>query len=194
LSGDDRQYTFGWTADDVQGTNTSLDGVEHAQVNTDTGWRIEMRLPWLSLQGSAPAMGDLIGIDVFINDDDDGGDSREAQVSTFSGSNADWQIPASWGTAILVKGSGEKASAPNPADGDTDVSREVVLEWTPGEFANTHDVYFGTVFDDVSNASRANLLGRAAQPGPARRNVRSARRLEFDQTYYGESTRSTRRG
>jgi len=184
LSGDDRQYTFGWTADDVQGTNTSLDGVEHSQVNTDTGWRIEMRLPWLSLQGSAPAMGDLIGIDVFINDDDDGGDSREAQGSTFSGSNADWQIPASWGTAILVKGSGEKASAPNPADGDTDVSREVVLEWTPGEFANTHDVYFGTVFDDVSNASRANLLGVLLSQGQSAATFDPPGRLEFDQPYY----------
>ncbi len=184
LSGDDRQYTFGWTATDIQGTNTALDGVEQVQVDTDTGWRIEIRLPWLSLQGAPPALGDLIGIDVFINDDDNGGDSREAQVSTFSGSNADWQIPASWGTAILSKGSSEKASAPDPEDGATDVSRDVVLGWSAGDFANTHDVYFGTVFVDVSNASRANPLGVLLSQGQSGTTYDPPGRLAFDQTYY----------
>ena len=184
LAGTSRQYTFGWTATDIQGTNTSLDGVEHAQVNTDTGWRIEMRLPWLSLQDAAPVMDDLIGIDVFINDDDDGGDTREAQVSTFAGSNADWQIPASWGTAVLAKGSSEKASAPDPADGATDVSREAVLEWSPGEFAHTHDVYFGTVFEDVDNADRAHPLGVLVSQGQSATTYDPPGRLDFDQTYY----------
>ncbi len=184
LAGNSRQYTLGWDATDVQGTNTNVEGVEHAQVNTDTGWRIEMRFPWMSLQGSAPAMGDLIGIDVFINDDDNGGDTREAQVSTFAGSNADWQIPASWGTAVLVKGSSEKASAPNPADGATDVSREVILEWSPGEFAHTHDVYFGTVFEDVSNADRANPMGVLVSQGQSAATYDPPGRLDYDQTYY----------
>ena len=44
-------------------------------------------------------MEDLIGIDVFINDDDNGADSREGQVATFSGSNADWQIPSVLGNS-----------------------------------------------------------------------------------------------
>ena len=45
---------------------------------------------------------------------------------------------------------------PNPADGTTDVPREVVLSWAPGELANTHDVYLGTVFDDVNDADRSD--------------------------------------
>ncbi len=184
LADDDRQYTFGWDAEDVQGTNTNTAGVEHAQVDTDTGWRIEIRLPWLSLQDAAPVLGDLIGIDVFINDDDNGGDTREAQVSTFAGSNADWQIPASWGTGILVKGSSELASAPDPADGATDVSRQVVLSWSAGEFANTHDVYFGTVFEDVSNADRANPLGVLVSQGQTSATYDPPGQLDYDQTYY----------
>ncbi|MGB2866029.1 MAG: sugar-binding protein, partial [Sedimentisphaerales bacterium] len=78
LSGDDHQYTFGWTTDEIQGNNIdgATEGIEHAQVDTDTGWRIEIKMPWLSIQGAAPQAGDLIGIDCYYNDDDDGGDSR----------------------------------------------------------------------------------------------------------------------
>ncbi len=42
----------------------------------------------------------------------------------------------------------------DPADGLTDVPpRSVVLRWTPGEYASKHDVYFGSVFDDVNDAT-----------------------------------------
>jgi hypothetical protein len=46
-----------------------------------------------------------------------------------------------------------KAAEPSPADGQTDVVRDVVVSWKPGVYANTHDVYFGTGLDDVSQAT-----------------------------------------
>jgi hypothetical protein len=52
----------------------------------------------------------------------------------------------------------EIAFAPNPEDEQVDVSRDVILGWTPGIYASRHDVYFGTVFEDVSNADRNNPL------------------------------------
>ena len=45
------------------------------------------------------------------------------------------------------------ATEPRPEHGATDVPRDVVLSWTAGEFAATHDVYFGTVFADVNDAN-----------------------------------------
>ncbi|MHC4518341.1 MAG: discoidin domain-containing protein, partial [Planctomycetota bacterium] len=53
----------------------------------------------------------------------------------------------------------DKASNPSPASEATDVPRDVGLSWSPGQFANRHDVYFGTVLDDVDTADRANALG-----------------------------------
>jgi predicted ester cyclase len=102
LSGDDHQYTFAWTTDDIQGTNIdgATEGIEHAQVDTDTGWRIEIKLPWLSIQGIAPQEHDLIGIDCYYNDDDDGGDSREGKLLTFSTVEG-WNDASQWGTGIL---------------------------------------------------------------------------------------------
>jgi len=113
-SGDDRQYTFGWTTDEIQGTNIdgATEGIEHVQVDTDTGWRIEIKLPWLSMQGAAPQAGDLIGIDCFYNDDDDGGDTNEDQIWTFATQGA-WDDASQWGTAVL-------AIAPEPVDPGTD--------------------------------------------------------------------------
>jgi hypothetical protein len=86
--------------------------VEHAQVNTDTGWRIEIKLPWLSLQGAAPQAGDLIGIDCYYNDDDDGGDTREGKLLTFSAEEF-WNNASGWGTAVL-------GIIPEPVDPGTD--------------------------------------------------------------------------
>ncbi len=113
LSGDNRQYTFGWGTDEIQGTNTQLEGVETAQVDTETGWRIEIKLPWLTLQGAGPQPYDLIGIDCFYNDDDDGGDSRENQIFTFATDGSAWNDASQWGTAIL-------APIPEPVDPGTD--------------------------------------------------------------------------
>ena len=51
------------------------------------------------------------------------------------------------------------AYAPNPPDGERDLPENTTLSWTPGVYAETHDVYFGTVLEDVNNASRTNPLG-----------------------------------
>jgi hypothetical protein len=163
LSGDNRQYTFGWTTDDVQGTNTDITGVEHAQVNTPTGWRQEMRLPWMSLQGKEPQPGDLIGIDCFVNDDDDGSDTRETQVATFADDGGDWRNPIDWGTAILIVGGGNVAYGPTPANGALHMSTWAQLKWKPGPGAVSHDIYIGDSFEDVNAGTTETYQGRQTE-------------------------------
>jgi len=142
LSGDDHQYTFGWTADDIQGTNITgyTDGIEQAQVTTETGWRIEVKMPWLSIQGVGPLAGDLIGIDCYYNDDDDGGDSREGKmlsISTVEG----WNDASQWGTAIL-------AVAPEPVEPGTEALAAAY-------------VFEADAADSSGNALDGTLLGDA---------------------------------
>jgi len=76
------------------------------------------------------------------------------------------------------------ASNPSPADAQTDVPRDAVLSWTPGEYANTHDVYVGTVLDDVNNAGRTNQRGVLASQGQIATTYDPPGHLEFAQTYY----------
>ncbi len=77
-----------------------------------------------------------------------------------------------------------KPSRPSPADKTTDVPREVVLSWTPGEYAKTHDVYLGTVFDDVNTASRTDPRGVLVNQGQADPTYDPPGRLAFGTTYY----------
>jgi hypothetical protein len=75
----------------------------------------------------------------------------------------------------------EMAHDPNPEDEALDVLRDdVVLSWEPGLFAAEHDVYWGTDFDTVSNATTASAAYRGRQPD----TMYALERLEFGTTYY----------
>jgi len=51
------------------------------------------------------------------------------------------------------------ASHPMPGDNTAEAQREPTLSWRPGEGADTHDVYFGTDYDKVNDASKADHPG-----------------------------------
>jgi hypothetical protein len=73
------------------------------------------------------------------------------------------------------------AAMPYPADEATDVPRDVTLSWEPGLSADTHNVYFGTDFDDVNSADTDSPL----LVGPGLDNAAfNPGRLEFGQTYF----------
>ena len=75
------------------------------------------------------------------------------------------------------------ASDPQPGDGAEDVLRDPMLSWTAGEFAATHDVYFGTAFSDVNDASTANPMNVLLGEGQAEATFDPGR-LEYGQVYY----------
>ena len=49
-----------------------------------------------------------------------------------------------------------RVSNQNPANGATDVSMAPILKWQSGDFASSHDVYFGTDAEAVQNATAAS--------------------------------------
>jgi len=77
----------------------------------------------------------------------------------------------------------ELASEPQPEDEAVDVDRDAVLSWKPGEFANTHDVYFGTDLNDINDATIADPRGVTISGGQIA-DIFDTGRLEFEQTYY----------
>jgi len=76
------------------------------------------------------------------------------------------------------------AGDPVPADEATDVLRDAALSWAAGEFANTHDVYFGTAFDDVNDADRANPADILVSQGQTDTSYVCEGVFEYGQTYY----------
>jgi len=84
-----------------------------------------------------------------------------------------------------MQGAGpEVAADPVPENEAIDVPRDVVLGWSAGKFAATHDVYLGMVFDDVNDASRADSSGVLVSQGQTDTTFDSPDLLDFETTYY----------
>ena len=62
-------------------------------------------------------------------------------------------------TEVKSLTAGHKAYDPTPPDGSLYTDRWVSLGWFPGDTAASHDVYFGTDFDDVSNGTGLTFQG-----------------------------------
>ncbi len=78
----------------------------------------------------------------------------------------------------------ELASNPIPQDGAVDVPRDATLGWSAGDFAASHDVYFGTSFDDVNDAGRVHPMGTLVSQGQAGTTYDPVDGLDFGRTYY----------
>jgi oligosaccharide reducing-end xylanase len=100
----DVQYSFGWNDGPTVGSLPSgraVTGITYAAVSTPSGYIIEARIPWSTLQGS-PVVGQLLGIDFMINDDDDG-TGRDGKLSWNAAEDQAWQNPSLFGTAVLAE-------------------------------------------------------------------------------------------
>jgi len=74
------------------------------------------------------------------------------------------------------------ASQPVPEDGATDVPRDVILGWVGTDYAATHNVYFGTSFDDVNTATPESPL--LISQAKADTTCDPGGLLEYGRTYY----------
>jgi len=91
---------------------------------------------------------------------------------------------AQTGKTMVTAIGGPSAMNPIPADGQIDVPRDAVLSWKPGTGAVKHDVYFGTVFALVDQAT-TTLDPLGVYQGRIDPNTFTvAELLEFGQTYY----------
>jgi hypothetical protein len=105
--------------------------------------------------------------------------------------------PMPWGDGVvdmrdlvvLMKYTGETDTdwtdpALNPRPDASGVLCDVVLSWASPEFVDSHDVYLGTSFDDVNNATRDDPCGVLVSEGHAETAFDHEGLLEFDRTYY----------
>ncbi|WP_051313482.1 glycosyl hydrolase family 8 [Sporocytophaga myxococcoides] len=97
----DVQYTFKWNGTTVSSNpeGRSVTGINYSMKATTNGYVFEVRIPWSTLQAS-PLVGQLHGIDIHVNDDDNGG-ARDGKISWAAISDDAWQNPSLLGTMIL---------------------------------------------------------------------------------------------
>jgi hypothetical protein len=110
--------------------------------------------------------------------------------NNFTGMVDDFQL---WQRALsdaeiknIMAGLSNKSLAANvsPGDAATDVPRDATLSWTAGQYAAAHDVYFGTAFADVNDASRTDAKGVLAGQGQAETAFDPTGLFIYGQTYY----------
>ena len=65
-------------------------------------------------------------------------------------------------TLTAIKKFIAKAYNPTPADGSLNNDTRVRLGWSPGDTAISHDVYFGSSFDDVNDGTNETFQGNQA--------------------------------
>src|SRR6185369_16363221 len=100
----DYQYRFTWTGGSLgieETKHAATTGVSASRMVTANGYTVEVRLPWSTLGQGAVASGALLGLDVHVNDDDDGG-SRDGKRAWFNTLDTSWQNPSTFATARLV--------------------------------------------------------------------------------------------
>jgi hypothetical protein len=81
------------------------------------------------------------------------------EVAIFNQALTEEEIP---GLMLGIGGFGP-ASQPSPADGSLHPMTWVSVSWRAGDFAVSHDVYFGDNFDDVNDATRDSEVFRGNQ-------------------------------
>jgi len=81
------------------GEQVTPDDVYFKQKGTDTSYSMEIRIAW-SFIGVNPANGMPVGIDIHVNDDDDGG-TRDKKISWNAELDEAWNNPTHFGTMTL---------------------------------------------------------------------------------------------
>jgi gliding motility-associated-like protein len=101
----DFQFGFRWNDGTIRTGNgrVGMDttGIMFRQTNLPGGYNMEIMIPWTTI-GVPPVTNSLIGFDVAVDDDDNGG-LREAQVSTYDTNNPGiaWTNPSVFGSLTL---------------------------------------------------------------------------------------------
>ena len=117
-----------------------------------------------------------------------GADDESAAQATYNVPGGDlvieFGVPSNGGGPVLngfhlTDGAG--ATEPVPADGSQDVDPGVTLRWTPGQYAQSHNVYLGT---SEAAVAAANMFSPEFERRVTVNSYKPATPLELARTYY----------
>jgi uncharacterized protein YjdB len=94
-------FRYNDAAINIGGTSvTRTTGIAFAIQNVTGGYNLEVKIPWTTI-GVTPGLGNKIGFEVEVDDDDNGG-TRDSQVSAFATTSNAWSTPSVFGTVYLT--------------------------------------------------------------------------------------------
>ncbi|MBK8806945.1 MAG: hypothetical protein IPO21_10000 [Bacteroidales bacterium] len=156
----DFQLGFVWdrTAHIAGGSNkTTIANVSQSIVKSAQGYDLEIRIPWASINKSNPSIGQSVGFDIGVNDDDNGA-GRENKIAWKQTTDVGWQNPSVFGTVALL---GEVAVVEPIV---VEVESEITITLPENTVGITATVSGGNEtlsynWTQISGASTATLVG-----------------------------------
>jgi hypothetical protein len=97
----DYQYTFRWNDQTIHSNNGIVEGIQFKISSNSSGYVLEAKFPWSTLGLTTPRTGVLLGFDLHVHDDDDGGD-RDNKLAWFTTIDQSYLNPSLFATAKLV--------------------------------------------------------------------------------------------
>ena len=133
----DYQITIGWDNNDlVEDTKNNLGTGSVAKViDTDSGYDVEVAIPWTAI-GLTPADGNFIGLDVHVNDDDQGG-SRSGKIAWFATSDESFRNPSIFGNVFLDADAGVPPNTTGGVFGEIGNS-DATHDWSKVDYSNVY--------------------------------------------------------
>jgi uncharacterized protein YjdB len=130
----DFQLGFRWNDATIRVGGNSVNntaGIVFSEYATGSGYNLEVSIPWSTI-GVTPAVGNAIGLDIQVDDDDNGG-VRDSQIASFATNTTAWQNPAVFGTVYLTTCGGPVNQAPVANAGpDKSLSAGIASTTLPG--------------------------------------------------------------
>lgn len=80
--------------------HTEIAAIEYAYLQTDYGWNLEIKIPFVAFTDFNAEPGKIFGIDFHINDNDN--DNRENMLKWWSENDYTWGYPSLFGSAYLI--------------------------------------------------------------------------------------------
>lgn len=112
----DFQLGFRWNDASIQVGGNSVSrttGITKSMYSTASGYNLEVSIPWTTI-GVTPAVGDRIGLDVSVDDDDNGG-TRDSQMTSFATTPMGWSDPSLFGSVYITSCSGNVSTSSSSA-------------------------------------------------------------------------------
>jgi chitodextrinase len=139
-------------------------GITKSSIDVTGGYRLEVKIPW-ALLTVTPVSGNLIGLDVQINDDDNGG-TRDGKKTWFVTNDNGWQNPSLLNTVQIINIDTQAPSAPTSLAASAILSTSFTLTWaasTDNTGVAGYEIFLdGELFGTTTSATTLNITGLIA--------------------------------
>jgi hypothetical protein len=149
---------------------THIDGVEYAMVRTEKGYRLEASFPWEAF-AVKPSAGATVGLDVHVNDDDDGG-PRDHKITWHDTSDQAYRSPRVFGNGVLAGlvgwwkfDEGEGTIAKDSSGFGHDGKLNGNARWTTGKAGGAVQLDGKGSFVSIADRSAFNMGGKVTVAG-----------------------------